>query len=366
MNKENYKKTPFNEPFICNRADPYIYTLSDEVHPPRRDMSYRMPFECTLSDEVRPPRRDMHYGMPPGYRHTDHTYYFTASVPEYDRIILRKASNIKDLACAEEKVLWRKHDTGKQSIHIWAPEIHYLWGEWFIYYAAGDIDDIWAIRPYILRCKGSDPFEDEWEEMGQMKAAEEDDFSFRDFSLDATVMEHKGDYYYIWAEKTGVGKKISNLYIAKLQAPNRLSTVQKLLTTPDYEWERVGFWVNEGPAVLKHEGKIFLTYSASETGSAYCMGMLTISEDEDLLDPNNWSKSRIPILRTDEEKGIFGPGHNSFVKSEDGKKDLCVFHARCYDEIQGDPLYDPNRHTMIIEVIWVEKDDPVFQFENKM
>lgn len=364
MNKENYKKTPFNEPFICNRADPYIYTLPDVVCPPKGHV-LRCAHGYTLPDEVHPPEGHA-LQCAPEYRHTGHTYYFTASVPEYDRIILRKASNIKDLACAEEKVLWRKHDTGKQSIHIWAPEIHYLWGEWFIYYAAGDIDDIWAIRPYILRCKGSDLFEDEWEEMGQMKAAEGDDFSFRDFSLDATVMEHKGDYYYIWAEKTGTGKKISNLYIGKLQVPNQLSTVQKLLTTPDYEWERVGFWVNEGPAVLKHEGKIFLTYSASETGSAYCMGMLTISEDEDLLDPNNWSKSRIPILQTDEEKGIFGPGHNSFVKSEDGKKDLCVFHARCYDEIQGDPLYDPNRHTMIIEVKWDEKDAPVFRFENKL
>lgn len=322
MNKENYIRTPYNEPFICNRADPYIY------------------------------------------RHIDKTYYFTASVPEYDRIILRKAHHIKALAYAEEKVLWRKHEKGKQSIHIWAPEIHYLWGEWFIYYAAGDVDDIWAIRPYVLKCKGSDPFEDEWEEMGPMKPSAEDPFSFRDFSLDATIMEHHGDYYYIWAEKTGTGKKISNLYIAKLRSPNQLSTVQKLLTTPDYEWERVGFWVNEGPAVLKHQRKIYVTYSASETGSSYCMGMLTIMEDEDLLDPNNWTKSKLPILWTDEEKGIFGPGHNSFVKAEDDETDLCIFHARCYDEIQGDPLYDPNRNTMIMKVLWDEKDRPCFQFEN--
>ena len=31
------------------------------------------------------------------------------------------------------------------SVHIWAPEIHYLDNKWFIYYAGGDIDDIWAI-----------------------------------------------------------------------------------------------------------------------------------------------------------------------------------------------------------------------------
>jgi len=56
--------------------------------------------------------------------------------------------------------------------------------------------------------------------------------------------------------------------------------VQVLLTTPDYPWEREGFWVNEGPAILKHNGKIFLTYSASATGACYAMGMLSIENLE--------------------------------------------------------------------------------------
>lgn len=225
------------------------------------------------------------------------------------------------------------------------------------------MDDIWAIRPYVLECQGDDPYEGKWIELGQMQSAKEDKFSFQEFSLDATIMEHNSGYYYIWAEKTGVGKKISNLYIAKMAGPNKLATDQVMLSTPDYPWERIGFWVNEGPAVLKHNNRIYLTYSASETGSAYCMGMLSISEEDDILDPNNWVKSKLPVLCTDKEKGIFGPGHNSFVESEDGSKVLCVFHGRCYDEIEGDPLYDPNRHTMIIEVTW-DKEIPIFSFNN--
>ena len=38
--------------------------------------------------------------------------------------------------------------------------------------------------------------------------------------------------------------------------------------------------MNEGPAYLEHNGKIFLTYSASETGECYCMGMLSIDENK--------------------------------------------------------------------------------------
>ena len=324
MNNSNYRKTIYNKAFIEQRADPYIF------------------------------------------RHGDGAYYFTASVPEYDKIILRRSDTLEGLKNAEEAVLWRKHESGAQSIHVWAPEIHYLDGNWYIYYAAGDKDDVWEIRPYVLRCTGQDPMKDPWEEMGMMQAAEDDKFSFHDFSLDATIFENKGEKYYIWAEKTGVGKKVSNLYISRMESPVRLGTAQVLLTTPDYDWERVDFWVNEGPAVLKHDGKIFMTFSASATGACYCMGLMYIDEEADALDPHAWTKLRYPVLQTDEEKGIYGPGHNSFVKAEDGITDLCVYHARQYDEIIGDPLYDPNRHAMVMKVEYDGKGFPVFLYENNI
>ena len=40
--------------------------------------------------------------------------------------------------------------------------------------------------------------------------------------------------------------------------------------------------------------KIFLTYSASDTGINYCMGMLTADENSDVLDPLSWKKREIP------------------------------------------------------------------------
>jgi GH43 family beta-xylosidase len=193
-----------------------------------------------------------------------------------------------------------------------------------------------------------------------MQCAKEDEFSFRAFSLDATVFENKGKYYYVWAEKVGVGKQISNLYIAEMETPYKLKTVQVLLTSPDYDWERQGFWVNEGPAVLKKDGKIFLTYSASETGIHYCMGMMTVSEDADILDPRAWKKEREPVLSSVPEKGIYGPGHNSFTTDSKGN-DICVYHARTEKEIEGNPLYNPNRHTMLLRVTWDEKGNPVFK-----
>ena len=158
-------------------------------------------------------------------------------------------------------------------------------------------------------------------------------FPWSVFSLDATVFENKGKHYFIWAEKVGVGKQISNLYIAEMASPNELATVQVLLVTPDYDWERIGFWVCEGPSVLKKDGKIFVTYSASETGAAYCVGMLTADENADLLDPLSWKKERYPVLQTDASRTIYGPGHNSFTKDANGN-DVMVYHARTEDKIE--------------------------------
>lgn len=313
------KSLRFNEPWILQRADPYVL------------------------------------------RHTDGKYYFTATVPSYDKIVLRRADSLAELPEAEEVELWHKHESGVQSEHVWAPELYFLDGKWYIYYSASDKDDIWALRPYVLMCEDEDPVTGKWVELGKMKRADDDPFSFEEFSLDATVFENHGKRYYVWAEKVGIGKKISNLYIAEMERPDKLATVQVLLTGPDYDWERIGFWVNEGPAVIKRNGKIFLTYSASETGIYYCVGMLSIDENEDLLDPRKWKKERYPVLGTDESLRIYGPGHNSFTVDEEGN-DIMVYHARTEAEIEGNPLYNPNRHAQLMKVQWGEDGYPVFKY----
>lgn len=310
----------FNEPWILQRADPYVY------------------------------------------KHTDGTYYFTASVPAYDGINLRHANSLAELQNAEEVEVWHKHENGPMSEHIWAPELYYIKGCWYIYYAGSDVDDVWALRPYVLECKDEDPMTGTWTELGKMKAADEDVFSFEAFSLDGTIFENKGEYYYVWAEKVGVGPQISNLYIARMERPDKLATIQVLLTTPDYDWERVNFWVNEGPAVLKKDGKIYLTYSASDTGPAYCIGLMSIEEDADMLDPAAWKKERYPVLKTDESKGIYGPGHNSFTKDDEGN-DIMVYHARTESKIVGNPLYNPNRHAHLMKIQWDEDSRPIFSYE---
>ncbi len=295
------------------------------------------------------------------YKHTDGYYYFTASVPEYNRIIMRRAKTLEGLATAEEKVVWEAHQSGDQAAHIWAPEIHYVDNKWYIHYAAGASDDIWRIRPYALENTSSNPMEGKWEEKGIIQKSSEDNFSFTGFSLDATIFEHNGKNYYIWAQKVN---NASNLYMAEMENGYTIKGEPMLLSTPDYAWERIGFWVNEGADVIKRNGKIFVSYSASATDGNYKIGLLTADEDSDIMDPASWTKSPEPVMESNEVTGQYGPGHSTFTIAEDGKTDILVYHARSYKEIEGDPLYDPNRHTRVKVLNWKEDGTPDFGVPN--
>lgn len=291
------------------------------------------------------------------YRHADGYYYFTASVPEYDRIEVRRSRTIQGLGRSEPATVWRKYESGPLSANIWAPEIHYLDGKWYIYFAAARTsetrDGLFDHRMYALENESADPLKGTWTEKGQIRT------KWESFSLDATVFEHRGERYYVWAQKDPDIPGNSNLYISKMSNPWTLSGEQTMLTKPEYPWEKVGFRVNEGPAVLKRNGRIFISYSASATDRNYCMGLLTADVSADLLDPRSWTKSPEPVFASSEENGQYGPGHNSFTVSEDGR-DLLVYHARGYKEIEGDPLYDPNRHTRVQPFGWNADGTPNF------
>lgn len=292
------------------------------------------------------------------YRHSDGFYYFTASVPQYDRIEIRRASTVAGLASATPVDVWKKPDSGPCSELLWAPELHYNEGAWYVYFAAAPSREIkhnlFQHRMYCVRNRNANPLEGEWEFMGQI------DSGIDTFCLDATTFTHKGQLYYLWAQKDNAIEGNSNIYIAPMENPWTIAGKPVMLSKPEYDWEIERFWVNEGPSVVKRNGKIFISYSASGTGIEYAMGLLWADDNADLLDPASWTKSPVPVLQSCLEHGVYGPGHNSFTVSEDGEGVLLVYHARTYTEIVGDPLWNPDRHTFVKPLRWDEHGMPVF------
>jgi GH43 family beta-xylosidase len=302
------------------------------------------------TNPIAPQRADPHI-----FKHTDGFYYFTATVPEYDRIVLRRATTVQGLASAPETVIWRKHSSGEMAAHIWAPEIHFINGRWYVYFAAGRSDDIWRIRMYVLESSAANPLTGGWTERGRITTP------WDTFSLDASTFVTNGVRYLTWAQQEPGIATNSNLYIARMGAnPWTITGAVTRLTVPTLAWETRGYKVAEGPAVLQRNGKLFLTYSASATDANYCLGMLTASASADPLNASSWTKSPNPVFTSNDATGQYGPGHNSFTVSEDGRSDVMVYHDRNYRDISGDPLNDPNRRTRVQKVYYRSDGTPDF------
>lgn len=295
------------------------------------------------------------------YRHTDGSYYFTASVPAFDAIELRRAQTVEGLADAVPTVVWRRHPAGEMSCNIWAPELHYADGAWVIYFAAAqsgaDETGCYDHRIYALTNTARNPLDGAFTEAGRV------DTGWESFSLDATAFLHGGVRYFVWAQREKGIPGNSNLYIARMESATRLRLPATRLSVPEYDWECQGFRVNEGPAVLAHHDRLFLTYSASATDERYCVGMLEADAGSDLLNADSWRKSPVPVLQTEPENGLFGPGHNSFTTDADGN-DVLVFHARPYPGYRGTALSDPNRHAFLRRIRYGADDRPIFGCTN--
>ncbi|KAK3334406.1 alpha-N-arabinofuranosidase II precursor [Neurospora tetraspora] len=295
----------------------------------------------TYTNTLIPQRADPHIS-----KHTDGYYYFTATVPAYDSIIVRRAPTIQGLASAPETTIWRRKSSGIGSNQVWAPELHYIDGKWYIYVALGVANE-WRIRAFVLEGVGSNPQTATWSEKGLVNT------DWDTFSLDAHQFQVNGTRYLVWAQQEpSRTDENSSLLLAKLVNPWTIQRPATVISRPLLSWERIGYKVNEGPATLQKNGKIFLTYSASATDSNYCMGLLTASVGADLLNAASWSKSQTPVFQSNSLTKQYGPGHNSFTVSEDNLSDILVFHDRGYPNITGDPLNDPNRRTRVQKIYW--------------
>ncbi len=295
-----------------------------------------------------------HRADPHVFLHSDGYYYLAATVPEYDRIEIRRAQTIGGLSDAPAKVVWTKHERGPMAAHIWAPEIHFVDGKWYIYFTAAPSSDIWAIRLFALENDSANPLEGDWVEKGQIKLA------WESFSLDATTFEHRGTRYLVWTQRGDAPYDGTNIYIAEMDSPTSITGKPVMLTSPEYGWETRGYRVNEAPAVLVRNGKVFMTYSASATDANYCLGMLVADADANLLEVGSWKKSSEPVLGSSPENSQFGPGHNSFTTMPDGEKVILVYHARSYEKIEGDPLHNADRATRAQELGWNPDGTPDF------
>lgn len=256
-------------------------------------------------------------------RHDDGFYYYTQTTGS--DITLWRTKDITDLENAERKVVWMPAQGAVNGTHLWAPELHLLDGRWYIYFAASD-GDMARQRMYVLQSKGVDPFGEYTFPAGTQEGKMAD--ASDKWAIDGTVLDYRGERYFIWSGWEGEVNDQQRLYIARMASPWQLAGPRVEISRPELAWERIGTpQVNEAPqALLSPGGRLFLTYSASGSWTDdYCLGLLAL-EGEDPMNPAHWRKRPQPVFRKDEALGVYGPGHNGFF-IDDGGRPWLIHHA---------------------------------------
>jgi GH43 family beta-xylosidase len=268
-------------------------------------------------------------GADPWIIYKDSVYYYTST--SGSNLYICKGKNLDDLKASARKVIWTPPVGTAYSKQIWAPELHYIYGNWYMYFAADDGKNE-NHRMYVVENKSADPFSGIWEFKGKVSDPSDN------WAIDGSVFEYIGKLYFIWSGWEGDVNGQQNIYIAMMENPWTIKGTRVRISAPEHDWETVGNLnnpndlphvnVNEGPVALQKNGRLFIIYSASGCWTDnYCLGMLTFSGEDDLLDPLSWNKSPLPVFKQKTEVGAFAPGHNSFFRSPDGTEEWILYHA---------------------------------------
>jgi GH43 family beta-xylosidase len=268
-------------------------------------------------------------GADPFSFYKDGFYYYTHTAGS--RIVLFKTKNLAMLKNAERKTIYTPPLDSSYSKEIWAPEIHFIDGKWYAYFAAdnGSNDNH---RMYVLENALPDPMQGVWQFKGRVSDVT------NKWAIDGDVFVFQKRLYMIWSGWEGDQNGQQNIYIARMKNPWTIESNRVLISAPSFDWEKNGDLgknskpthvnVNEGPQALMHNGKLFIVYSASGCWTDfYALGLLTFTGKNNLLDASKWKKSAQPVFKQSKEDEVYAPGHNSFFKSPNGKEDWILYHA---------------------------------------
>lgn len=208
---------------------------------------------------------------------------------------------------------------------FWAPEVIKFKDKFYMTYSAGGSDGILKLCLAV-----SD------QPLGPFVNYQSPWYEHPLSHIDATILIDgvKAFAYFVRDCSTNVvnGRYTSQIFVSQLSDDLKTFVTQpKLVITPDQKWENINgsrLW-NEGPTVINHAGKYFMTYSANRYNThEYCVGYATADNP---LGP--WIKApENPILKANLDIGVSGPGHNSFAYSPDGTELFIVYHTHTFKD----------------------------------
>lgn len=308
----------------------------------------------------------------PFFYYKDGYYYYVRS--SYGGLTVSKAQRLQDIGQVPRIMVYSQADAPSDiTRNWWAPEIHYLEGNWYIYWAANDgksenhrmyvlesTDPTNAQAPYTLKSQLAPTKLNERTGEWEVDAAQDM------WAIDGTVFENKdGRMYFLWAGYDGSAGNFQKLFIAEMLNPWTLKGSRTLISEPElpFEIRGGGYKLNEGPQIITKGNKVHVLYSSCQANyDWYSLGLLTADADADLLDAASWKKNPGPVFTksNDSSEESFGTGHAMVVQSPDGTEDWLIYHAYQEGNSTGHTGDMEGRCTRAVKISWDENDMPIF------
>lgn len=254
-------------------------------------------------------------GADPFCTYIDGTYYYLRS--SAGKLYLSAFDKLTSIGKSAGTVVYTAPAEGRFTSDMWAPELFRIDGVWYIYVAMDDGVNA-NHRMVVLKNENASPLSG-FTFVGQITDPSDK------WAIDGTVLNYKGELYFIWSGWEGPVDGRQNLYIAHMSSPTTIDSSRVCIATAEEPWETKtqSPYVLEGPCAYVAGDRVFLLYSANGSWTDnYCIGYLYA--DGDLTDASSWKKSDGPVLS--KTQGIYGPGHCSVTVDTEGVPVL-VYHA---------------------------------------
>ena len=281
-------------------------------------------------------------GNDPWVTYKDGYYYGCYMSSDYRSVMVYKSDKLTDLGVG--RAVWKAPLEGDITYAVWACELHYIQGKWYIYACGAGHFPNFEQKLFVLEADTDDP-QGSYSYKGTLLDGK--------WAIDPTVLQKDGDLYLLWSgcSTDHFTDNDQHIFIAPMSDPTHISGQPVDISGAYLSWEDEH--INEAPQILTKDGNIHCIYSSNLTFTEkYTLGQLTFT-GSDVLDPQSWTKKSDPVFTSTGNQ--YGPGQCSFVPSPDGTEDWIVYHTLTYT-----PDYTGRHREVNIQKFTWQNGEPCF------
>src|SRR5579872_2849032 len=173
----------------------------------------------------------------PWVTYVNGTYYYSESYCGSATVCIKASATLTGLSSAPWVGVWNAPANSPNSGEVWAPEAHYINGQWYIYYAADDGNNN-NHRLFVLQANSSNPLGSYSEANtgfphGQLTE------STGNWAIDPDVFTAAdGRLYVTWSCSTTPIADNQNICVAQMSDPLHTIGSTALIAQPTQAWEQ--------------------------------------------------------------------------------------------------------------------------------